>query len=89
MEVMLKITDSEEWRALKHSPVLLPYLRATVASHQDNWAQWEYEADDPTQAMKNNAKALGIVGWLLKFIDQLENIGQPQEQPQENKAYVE
>ena len=89
MEVVLKITDSEEWRALKLNPVLLPYLRATVKSHQDNWAAWAYEDDDPAVAAKNNYKALGIVGWLVEFIDQLENVGQPQEKPKENQAYVE
>jgi hypothetical protein len=84
-EQLAEIKNSPEWISLKHSPVLLPYLRATVQAHQDLWAQWEYDSDDPALAAKNNYKALGIVGWIQRFISEIEDLGAqpPQEQPQQ------
>lgn len=71
----MEISHNPEWLAVRNSPVLLPYLRQTVESHKQEWAQWGYDSDDPHAWVKNNAKALGIVGWLTEFIDQLENLG--------------
>ena len=79
----MEISNNPDWLVLRHSPVLLPYLKQTVESHKQEWAQWGYDSDDPHTWVKNNAKALGIVGWLTTFIDQLETLGQ--QQPDEQR----
>ena len=81
-EPLLEITNSPEWVALKDSPVLLPYLKQTVESHKQEWAEWGYDAEDVAHAAKLNAKALGIVGWVITFIAALENV---QLNPKEEK----
>ena len=80
----MEISNSPDWLVLRNSPVLLPYLRQTVESHKQEWAQWGYDSDDAHLFVKNNAKALGIVGWITQFISQLEGVGaQPTQKPEE------
>jgi hypothetical protein len=78
-EEILTISNTPQWQSLRDNPVLLPYLKATVRSHQREWAEWGYDSDDVHSWIKNNSKALGVVGWVQEFIGRLENLNLIQE----------